>query len=62
MGRKPAVPQRFDGLMIDPRVSVPMEKPHNPAAVAEAEPADEPDEPSWIFQGFLVLPPNQISP
>lgn len=32
-----------------------------PAEVQEAGPADEPVENSSIFQGFLVLPPNQMS-
>jgi hypothetical protein len=31
--------------MIEPQVSVPIEKPTRPAAVAEAEPAEEPLEP-----------------
>ena len=33
------------GEVIDPRVSVPIEKAHRPAAVAEAEPALDPLEP-----------------
>ena len=32
-----------------------------PAEVQAAGPADEPVENSSMFQGFLVLPPNQIS-
>lgn len=32
-----------------------------PAEVEAAGPADEPVEYSSIFQGFLVLPPNQMS-
>ena len=46
--------------MMLPRVSVPMEKPTKPAAVADAEPALEPLEPCLVFQGFLVGPPNQM--
>ena len=45
-----------------PRPSVPMENPTSPAAVAAAEPAEEPPDPRSGFQGFLVWPPNQTSP
>ena len=41
---------------------MPIENPTRPAAVAEAEPAEEPLEPLLISQGFFVLPPNQTSP
>ncbi|SVD35325.1 uncharacterized protein METZ01_LOCUS388179, partial [marine metagenome] len=36
-------PHREDGDKMDPHVSVPMEKGTSPAAVAEAEPADDPE-------------------
>ena len=42
VGRTPATPQRVLGATMEPRVSVPMENPTSPAAVAEAEPADDP--------------------
>ena len=42
VGRTPATPQRVLGETIEPRVSVPMENPTSPAAVAEAEPAEDP--------------------
>ena len=42
VGRTPATPQRVLGETMEPRVSVPMENPTSPAAVAEADPADEP--------------------
>src|SRR5579872_4951035 len=61
VGRRPVVPQRCEGDTMEPRVSVPMEKPTSPAAVAEAEPADDPDEPSSGFQGLRDIPPNQMS-
>ena len=61
VGRRPVVPQRWHGEVIDPRVSVPMEKAHRPAAVAEAEPALDPLEPSFRFQGLRTRPPYQIS-
>src|ERR1700734_996755 len=52
VGRRPVVPQRWQGEVIDPRVSVPIEKAHRPAAVAEAEPALDPLEPSLRFPGL----------
>src|SRR6204780_3201625 len=51
VGRRPVVSQRWLGEVIDPSVSVPIENPHRPAAVAEAEPALEPLDPSLRFQG-----------
>src|SRR5689334_18442196 len=42
VGRNPVVPQRVQGDEIDPSVSVPIAKATQPAAVAEAEPADDP--------------------
>src|ERR1700727_3763932 len=61
VGRRPVVPQRWLGEVIDPSVSVPIEKAHSPAAVAEAEPALDPLEPSLRFQGLRVQPPYQRS-
>src|SRR5437763_10633385 len=62
VGRKPVAPHRVDGEEIEPRVSEPMAKPTQPAAVAEDEPADDPLEPCWVFQGLRVMPPNHLSP
>ena len=62
VGRRPVTPLRVEGEMIDPRVSVPMENPTRPAAVAAPGPADEPLEPCSVFQGLRVRPPNQRSP
>src|SRR5208282_2130662 len=62
VGRNPVVPQRVDGDEIDPSVSVPIANGTQPLAVAEAEPAEEPLEPSLVFQGFFVRPPNYLSP
>src|SRR5690349_11873634 len=62
VGRKPVAPQREDGAKMDPRVSVPIEKATNPAAVADAEPAEEPLAPCDKSHGFFVFPPNQTSP
>ena len=50
------------GDEIEPKVSEPMANATQPAAVAEADPADEPLEPSLVFQGFRVRPPNHLSP
>src|SRR5262245_14695839 len=55
VGRRPLAPQTRDGETMLPCVSLPSEKPTRPAAVALAEPADEPDEPCLGFQGLLVL-------
>src|SRR5215472_8584815 len=62
VGRRPVVPQRVEGEEMDPRVSDPMAKATHPAAVAEAEPAEEPLEPCLRFQGLRVMPPNHLSP
>ncbi len=62
VGRKPVAPQVDDGEMMEPQVSVPIAKGTRPATVAEAEPAEEPDEPKRRFQGLLVRPPYQRSP
>jgi hypothetical protein len=54
VGRRPVIPQRIEGLVIEPSVSDPMEKPTSPEAVAAPGPADEPDEPSSSNHGFIV--------
>src|SRR5271165_5235310 len=61
VGRSPVTPQREDGETMLPPVSLPMAKPTSPAAVADAEPALEPLEPSASSHGFFVSPPNQMS-
>src|SRR5262245_9407799 len=62
VGRRDEQPQRSEGETIEPRVSEPMANTTPPAAVAAAEPADEPLEPWAGFHGFLVVPPNHTSP
>src|SRR6266566_4256501 len=52
----------LEGVMIEPRVSVPSAKPTRPAAVAAAGPADDPLDPVSGFHGFRVMPPNQMPP
>src|SRR5438874_5886918 len=61
-GRSPVHPQRVEGDEIEPSVSEPMLKATQPAAVADAGPAEEPLEPWWVFHGLRVMPPNQTSP
>src|SRR5271167_2523833 len=61
VGRNPVTPQRMLGLTMLPPVSLPIEKPTNPAAVAAPGPALDPDAPSSSSHGFTVWPPNQIS-
>src|SRR5206468_2706475 len=62
VGRKPVQPQRVEGDEIEPSVSEPMLNATQPAAVADAGPAEEPLEPCEGFHGFRVLPPNHTSP
>src|SRR5215831_16496846 len=61
VGRSPVTPQRIDGLTMLPPVSLPIEKPTSPAAVAAPGPALDPDVPSSSSHGFMVCPPNQMS-
>src|SRR4029077_18728417 len=61
VGRSPVTPQRIDGAMMLPPVSLPMGKPTSPAAVAAPGPALDPDAPSSSTHGFIVWPPNQMS-
>src|SRR5687768_11299572 len=62
VGRRPVVPQTVDGEEMEPSVSLPIEKPTRPAAVADAGPALDPLDPCSTFHGFFVIPPNQTSP
>src|SRR5688572_6605136 len=62
VGRSPTTPLTAVGEMIEPRVSVPIEKPTQPAAVAEPGPAEDPLEPPCGFHGLRVRPPNHWSP
>src|ERR1700687_5482033 len=61
-GRSPVTPHRVAGEEMEPRVSEPIANATQPAAVADAEPAEEPLEPCSAFQGFRVIPPNHLSP
>ncbi len=62
VGLRPEHPHRVEGDTIDPSVSVPMANPTSPAATADAGPAEEPLEPSYVSHGFRVIPPNHTSP
>src|SRR5687768_6083718 len=62
VGRKPEIPQTVAGDVIDPLVSVPMPKGTQPAAVADADPAEEPLEPLAGSHGLRVRSPYQMSP
>lgn len=59
VGRSPVQPQRVLGEEIEPSVSDPMLNATQPAAVAEAEPAEDPLEPWAGFHGLRVTPPYQ---
>src|SRR5262249_4737317 len=61
VGRRPVTPHRILGPTMLPPVSLPMENPTSPAAVAAPGPALEPDDPSSRSHGFMVCPPNQMS-
>ncbi|GMN62205.1 hypothetical protein TIFTF001_031285 [Ficus carica] len=61
VGRNAVTPHRAAGKEMEPAVSDPMANGTMPAEVEAAGPADEPVENSSMFQGFLVLPPNQMS-
>src|SRR3954470_10533697 len=62
VGRNPLKPQVRAGDVIEPFVSDPIAKPTQPAAVAEAGPADEPLAPVAGFHGLRVRSPYQMSP
>src|SRR5688500_10017917 len=62
VGRRPVQPQTRHGDTMLPNVSLPIAKPSNPAAVAAAEPAEEPLDPASGFHGLRVIPRNHPSP
>ena len=59
VARRPTMPHWSAGLRIDPRLSVPIENEHSPAAVADPGPALEPPACSSVFQGLRTFPPYQ---
>src|SRR3981189_3092749 len=62
VGRRPVTPQRVEGDEMEPCVPAPRANPTSPPAVALAGPADDPLDPCSVHHGFLVTPPNQLSP
>src|SRR5262245_46604568 len=62
VGRIPVMPLRADGKITEPPVSVPIENPTRPAAVAAPGPADEPAASWLVFHGLRVRPPNHRAP
>src|SRR5688572_18017571 len=58
VGRNALIPQRIVGEVIEPCVSVPMLNATQPAAVADAGPADDPLDPCTRFHGLFVRPLN----
>ena len=59
-GRKPVAPQTVHGETMEPSVSVPIVNGNSPATTDDADPADEPLDPCFRFQGFFVSPPNHL--
>src|SRR5881275_3314994 len=62
VGRNPLSPHTRDGEVIEPFVSEPIEKATQPAAVAEAGPAEDPLDPVSAFQGLRVRSAYHRSP
>src|SRR5215216_3194841 len=62
VGRSALRPHSRAGDTIDPDVSVPMPNATQPAAVADAGPADDPLEPRRRSHGLFVRPRYQLSP
>src|SRR5438874_11296648 len=56
VGRNPVTPQNAAGVMIDPEVSDPSANPTSPAAVAAAEPLEEPPLQRERSHGFSPEP------
>src|SRR6266487_3047929 len=59
-GLRPVAPHLVDGETIEPNVSVPTVNGKSPATTDAAEPADDPLDPCFRFQGFFVSPPNHL--
>ena len=53
VGLRPVTPHVEAGETMLPQVSVPMANGTKPADVADAEPAEEPDEPFFKFHGKI---------
>src|SRR5215469_7011338 len=62
VGLSPTIPQLFDGLTIEPSVSVPIASGASPAATATPEPELEPDGLRPVPYGFTACPPSVDHP
>ena len=62
VGLNPKIPQRDDGTLIEPPVSVPNAKGINPAATATADPPLEPPEILSNEYGFFEFPNKKFLP
>jgi hypothetical protein len=60
VGRSPETPQNAEGQTIEPHVSEAIAKPTRPAAVAEADPDEEPHVQRVGSQGFFAAPVAEI--
>ena len=58
----PTTPDKLAGCLIDPPVSVPVATSERPAAIAAAEPLEDPPGTYFLFQGFKVAPKSEFSP
>ena len=56
VGFSPTIPQRAEGILIEPPVSVPREAMHCPAATEEADPPLDPPVIRSVSQGFRAGP------
>src|SRR5215469_2552201 len=62
VGLSPTTPQLFDGLTIEPSVSVPIASGASPAAIATPEPELEPDGLRPVPYGFTACLPSLCRP
>ena len=56
LGLCPYTPQKWDGVRIEPPISLPNSKGIIPAATAAAAPPDDPPGVLVIFHGLFVVP------
>lgn len=60
VGTKPVMPQKFDGILIDPPKSVPNAKGETPSASIAASPPDDPPGVLSLFKGCLARPHTSL--
>src|SRR6516225_10941235 len=61
VGLSPTIPQKHDGILIEPPPSVPTESGAIPAATAAPDPPLDPPGVRSRFHGFLVSPNTALS-